>query len=562
MNGWQLAFQTFGGLALFLYGISALSSGLQKVAGKKLKEILANMTKNRMAGVAVGTAVTGIIQSSTAVTVIAVGFVNAGLLSLDRGISIILGANLGTTFTAQLIAFKITDAALLFVGIGGLMNLFAKRKNWQWVGYSIFGFGLLFFGLNTIIGTFSFLRSDPVFHGLFVLFSQNHLLAILGGCVLTFVIQSSTATIGIIQALAVAGVIDFTTAIPLVLGGNLGTTLTAQIAAIGASRNAKRLALSHVMFNVLSVAIFMAFWFIPRRVAYMPEDHSTPLFLWFIDKITPGKVFLTGENISRHVANAHLFFNLISVAAFIPLVNWLARLVTWMVPGKDEEMLDSAPRFIDKRFTGMLSVALVQAEKEVLRMMDISRETVKLSLEGFFDKTKQDFKGVQTREQIVDDLQTEITEYLVSLESTALNRNEAVHLNCLLHLVNDVEKISDYAMNIVSLVEDSLNNNIKFSAKAREEIRIMVEDVDKECELSVKAFVENNKIYAAEALELEDRIDQEKEDFRKNHLERLKSKKCSIEAGAIFNDIVNNLERISDHAVKFAKWVENPHLRK
>ncbi|MDR1997863.1 MAG: Na/Pi cotransporter family protein [Candidatus Margulisbacteria bacterium] len=552
MNPFQAAFTTIGGLAMFLYGMRAMSTGLQKIAGKELKKVLAMLTKNRLIGVAVGTGLTGLVQSSSAVTVMVVGFVNAGLLTLKKGISIILGANIGTTITAQLIAFDISRYALLFLGVGGLMHLFSSRKNWQWIGYSILGFGFLFLGLNIMMDAFSSLKNDPAFHNLFVYFSQNPFLAVLGGCLLTFILQSSSATIGITQALAVVGVIDFVTAMPLVFGENIGTTITAQLAAIGASRNARRLAWAHTMFNVLGTAIFMAFFFVRYQ--------GVPVYLWFIDQVTPGSVFVGGANISRHIANAHSFFNIINVLIFLPLINGLVSLVSWMVPGKDEDILASEPKFLDKRIVNIPAIALDQAEQEILHMMSISREMVQLSVQGLFDRAKHDLNKVQAMEKIVDDLQAEVIEFLVSLESSGLSHNEAVYHNCLLHLVNDVEKIADYALNIVYLVDNSLANGVKYSSRALDELRIMTGDVDMECELSVRAFAENSIRRAGEALELEGRIDQEKDDFRKNHLERLKSKECNLNAAAIFNDLVNNLERISDHAVKFAKWRENPYL--
>ncbi|MDR2431214.1 MAG: Na/Pi cotransporter family protein [Candidatus Margulisbacteria bacterium] len=563
MNGsFQVFFTSLGGLALFLYGMKALSSGMQKIAGKKLKDILAALTKNRLIGVAVGAGITGIIQSSAVTTVMAVGFVNAGLMTLKKGVSIILGANIGTTITAQLIAFDISQYALLLVGVGGLIHLFSARKNWQWIGYSIFGFGILFFGLDIMTDTFNFLRTDPAFEQLFIWFARNPFLAVLGGCVLTCILQSSSATVGITQALATVGVIDFVTAVPLVFGENIGSTIVAQLASIGTARNARRLAWAHTMFNVLGTAIFMAVFFIPHSVDYLPAGQTVPVYLWLVDKVTPGRVFLAGggANISRHIANAHTFFNVLNVLIFLPLINVLVRLVTWMIPGKDADLIESAPRYIDKRIANIPSIALNQAEKELLNMMSISRGTVKLAMRGFFDKTKHDPERVQAMEKAVDDLQAEVIEFLVSLESATLSHNEAVHLNCLLHLVNDVEKISDYALNIVFLIEDSLTNGIKYSARAVDELRIMSGDVDRECELSVQAFAQNSFRLAQEALQLEGRIDQEKDDLRRNHLERLKAKKCNLNAAAIFNDIVNNLERISDHAVKFAKWQENPYL--
>lgn len=547
----QVIFKTVGGLGLFLYGMKLLSEGLQRYAGKKIKEVLGYLTKNRFMGVFAGALVTGMVQSSSAVTVMTVGFVNAGFMSLQQAISIVLGANIGTTVTAQLIAFDISKYSLLFLGVGALVYLFSKKRSVQTLGYAVLGFGMLFFGLQIMSSAFAFLKTEPAFQKLFVTFSNNPFLAVLAGIFLTLILQSSSATIGITQTLASIGAINFIAAVPLVFGENIGTTITAQLAAIGTSRNARRVAWAHTLFNVLGTTIFMSLWFVHYQ--------GVPVYLWFINQITPGDVFLNNANVSRHIANAHSLFNIINVIIFLPLIGLLSKLVTLIVPGEDE-MSYAQTKYLDKRMATIPSIAIDQAQKEIMHMMDISREMIPLSMQGIFAKDQHRLEKVREMEKAVDNLQSEVIDFLVSLEGREFSEAEAVHHNCLLHLVNDVEKIADYAMNIAYLSENKINDKLEFSKDASAELQRMLKDVVKECDLSTRAFLKNDGDLAYAAFQLEGKIDEEKKNCRKNHLERLKHKDCHINSGTIFTDIVNNLERISDHAVKFAKWRENPLL--
>ncbi|MFC1483019.1 Na/Pi cotransporter family protein [Candidatus Margulisiibacteriota bacterium] len=545
-------FHTLGGLGLFLYGLRFMSEGLQKIAGKKLREILNLLTKNRFLGVIIGAAVTGVIQSSSTMSVMVIGFVNAGLISLKKAISLIIGANIGTTITAQIIALpKISEFGLPMIGVGVLLYMFSKKRMYQYIGQTIMGFGLLFFGLSTMSAAFIGLKNDPAFANLFVLFSKNPFIAVLAGMVLTAIIQSSSATIGITIALANTGAIDFMAAFPLILGQNIGTTITAQLASIGTSITSRRTALAHTFFNVLGAAIFLVPFFI-----YI---EGVPIFLYFIDKITPGAVFVDGANIDQHIANAHTFFNIICAIIFLPLIGGLAYIVTRLIPG-EVEVLEFGPKYLDKRISELPSVAIGQAKKEVIRMLTIAYDMLELSVVGAFKVRKHNIKKVIEREKIVDDLQKEVIDFLVQLDEKELSENESQIHNCLMHLVNDVEKIGDYAVNIVQLVDMKVSEKVTFSVEALKDLRIMVNDVKKETKLSLQAFENHDLELANQAIELEGRVDMHKEEFRRRHIQRLRKKTCSSEAGVLFVDIINDFERIGDHAIKFAMWLRNPKI--
>ncbi|MBU0580257.1 MAG: Na/Pi cotransporter family protein [Candidatus Margulisbacteria bacterium] len=544
-------FKTLGGLGIFIYGMQIMSEGLQKIAGKKLRDILNVMTKNPFIGVLVGAVVTGIIQSSSTTTVMIVGFVNAGLLTLPQAISLVFGANIGTTITAQLIAFNIAKYALPAIALGVFIHFFSKKRTHQFLGQTILGFGFLFLGLQFMTEAFSFLKNDPTFHQMFILFSKNPFVAILAGTILTLIVQSSSATVGITQALATTGAINFMAAVPLVFGENIGTTITAQLAAIGTSRNSKRVAWAHTMFNVCGVIVFMIIFYIRYK--------GIPIYLYFINLITPGDVFLNNANISRHIANAHSFFNIFCTIIFLPLINLMTKIVTWIIPGEDDTLL-LEPKYIDKRIATIPSIALDQAKKEIIYMMSISRKMLTLSMKGVFNIQEHKLNKILEMEKLVDTLQKEVIDFLVSIEEKELTEQEAQLNNCMLHLVNDVEKIADYALNITYLAETKVDEKLAFSTEANAELKQMLQDVDKECEISTTAFENNDLQLAYEAFQLEEKIDEEKDHLRTNHLRRLNHKICNLNAGILFTDIVNNLERISDHAVKFSKWLTNPQV--
>jgi phosphate:Na+ symporter len=335
----NIFFGVVGGLGLFIFGMKIMSEGLQKIAGRSMRRILEMLTKTTIAGVAVGAGVTAIIQSSSATTVMLIGFVQAGLLSLKQSIGVVLGANIGTTITAQIIAFKIHKYALPAIGLGVLLYFFIPRKKLKYIGQVILGFGLLFFGLAVMTSVFGPLKSSPEFRQFFVTFSKNPLLAVLTGAVLTMIVQSSSATVGITMTLAAVGLLDFVTAFAVILGDNIGTTVTAQLAALNANITAKRTAWAHTLFNLIGAAYML--------ILLNVKINGQPIFLYFINLITPGNVW-AGQNIERHVANSHSIFNIVNCIIFIPLAGVMAFVVTKMIRG-EVEVIEHGTKYLDNR---------------------------------------------------------------------------------------------------------------------------------------------------------------------------------------------------------------------
>ncbi|WP_236718874.1 Na/Pi cotransporter family protein [Syntrophotalea acetylenica] len=378
-------FGLIGGLGLFLFGMKIMSEGLQKVAGNRMRKILAALTTNRFIGMFVGLAVTAIIQSSSATTVMVIGFVNAGLMTLMQAIGVVLGANIGTTITAQLLALKITQFALPAIGVGTGLKLFSRNKTWIYCGEILLGFGILFYGLATMKGAFDPLKGSDVFREFFLMVGDNYLLAVLSGALLTILVQSSSATIGITMALASSGLLNFDVSVALILGENIGTTVTANLAAIGTNLAARRTALAHLLFNVLGV-IFIVLCF--------------PVFLQAVDSLTPGDpsfiVRTTAEsaeigaaigdqpNISWHIANAHSLFNVINTLIFLPLIGLLAKLACMILPGKDE-LMEFHLKYIDNRVLNTPPIALGQARSETRRMAHLTLEMLDESMAFFRD---------------------------------------------------------------------------------------------------------------------------------------------------------------------------------
>ncbi|MGK2943548.1 MAG: Na/Pi cotransporter family protein, partial [Desulfuromonadales bacterium] len=404
----KLIFGLMGGLGLFLFGMKILSEGLQKVAGNRMQKILAALTNNRVVGALVGIAVTAIIQSSSATTVMVVGFVNAGLMSLVQSIGVILGANIGTTVTAQLIAFKITKYALPAIGIGAAFKLFSRNRKWSYFGEILLGFGLLFFGLSVMKSAFDPLKASEEFRQVFMVVGNNHLLGVLIGAVLTVVVQSSSATIGITIALASTGLLSFEASVALILGENIGTTMTANLAAIGTSLTARRTAFAHFLFNALGVCYMLALF---------------PLFLQFVSALTPGDadfVIQTQEQvarmggeigdkpfIARHIANTHTMFNVVNTIIFLPMVGLLAKLSTFAIRGHEKET-DFHLKYLDNRVLSTPPIALAQARSETRRMAQIAQEMVDETLRFLQDNDLKRIPGLQNKENLTDVLQKEI----------------------------------------------------------------------------------------------------------------------------------------------------------
>ncbi len=551
----KLIFGLMGGLGLFLFGMKIMSEGLQKIAGSRMRKILSALTNNRIVGTLVGIAVTAMIQSSSATTVMVVGFVNAGLMSLVQSIGIILGANIGTTVTAQLIAFKITKYALPAIGIGVGFKLFTKNKKWSYFGEILLGFGLLFFGLSVMKHAFDPLKTSDEFRQLFMIVGDNHLVGVMIGAILTMIVQSSSATIGITIALATSGILSFDASVALILGENIGTTITANLAAIGTNLAARRTAFAHFLFNSLGVCYMLLFF---------------PFFLNFISSMTPGDadfVIQTQDQvarmggelgdkpfIARHIANTHTMFNIVNTIIFLPLVGLLAKISTVVIRGSDEE-IEFHLKYLDNRVLSTPPIALAQARSETRRMAQIAREMVDETLLFLQDNDLKKIPGLEKKEDLTDVLQKEITDFLVKLSQKSITQESSQEVASMMNMVNDLERVGDHCENLWTLNQRKLDQKITFSEIAMSEIS-EISDLTREFLATIiQALEDKNTGIFDEAHRLEDGIDDIEERLRKNHIKRLNTGECTVNSGLIFIDMLHNFEKIGDHTYNFAKAV-------
>lgn len=551
----QLIFGLLGGLGMFLFGMKTMSEGLQKIAGDKMRKILAALTNNRIIGALVGIAVTAIIQSSSATTVMVVGFVNAGLLSLVQSIGIVLGANVGTTITAQLIAFKITKYALPAIGIGVGLKLFSKNKKYVYIGEIILGFGLLFFGLTTMKHAFNPLKASEEFRQLFLLVGDYRMLGVLIGALLTVIVQSSSATIGITLALASSGLISFEASVALILGENIGTTITANLAAIGTNLAAKRTAFSHFLFNTLGVLYMLILM---------------PIFMKFISYITPGDAdFIiqtqaqassyAGEigdkpNIARHIANTHTLFNIINTIIFLPLIGVLAKISTLIIRGEDD-LDDFKMKFIDDRVLNTPPVAIGQARRETRRMAQIALEMVEETNLFIKDGNYKRIRVLEKKEELVDILQREILSFLVKLSQKSISTETSESIGSLMNMANDIERIGDHCENIWKLGMRKFEGKITFSHLGESEVANIGEKTHDFLKFVIEAMEGEDKTIGARAIELEDEIDDLEENLRSNHIARLNTGECAVNPGLIFIDMLHSYEKIGDHTYNVSEAV-------
>ncbi len=540
----DLVFYLIGGLGFFFFGMKTMSEGLKKIAGDRLKAILHMVTKVPIIGVLVGALVTCLLQSSSATSVMVVGFVNAGLLVLKQAISVIMGANIGTTFTAWLVSamsvFKITNYALPFVGLGFALNAFGKTKNAKLWGQTILGFGMLFIGLSFMKDAFAPLKDSQQIKDIFVVFSNNPLLGVLVGMVFTVLLQSSSATIAIVQVLAFNGVISFAAAIPLILGDNIGTTVTAQLAAVGTNVNARRTAMSHTIFNVIGVAYMLFFVY-------------TGWFAKFINFIIPGEITL--KSIMFYIAVSHSLFNIVNVMVFLPFIGGLEKMCIWLVP-KKKGAIEMEPQYLEKHLLDTPSIAIEQACKETVRMLGVAGRAVSLAVRSFLEHDLKASKSVPELEQTVDNLQTEITQYLVELAQRNLSQQQSEELPVLIHDVNDIERIGDHSENIMELAERKIEKNMPFSDEAINELTLMWNELQSMM-IETEAALRKNDFKSAEnALKREERLNQFQRDLKKAHVNRLNQGKCNLRSGILFLDFVDNLEKIGDHLANVAQGVK------
>jgi phosphate:Na+ symporter len=548
-------FGLLGGLGLFLFGMKIMSEGLQKIAGDRMRKILAALTNNRIIGTLVGLAVTAIIQSSSATTVMVVGFVNAGLMSLVQAIGVVLGANIGTTVTAQLIAFKITKFALPAIGIGTGLKLFSRSKKWMYIGEILLGFGILFYGLHLMENAFVPLRKSQEFTDFFLTMGDNHLLGVLIGTVLTMIVQSSSATIGITLALASTGMLTFEASVALILGENIGTTITANLAAIGTNLAARRTALAHFLFNLIGVAYMLLLF---------------PVFLKIITFITPGDpdfVIQTQQQaaslaasigdkpyIARHIANTHTMFNILNTIIFLPLVGILAKLTTLLIRGREEEM-EFHLKFIDNRVLNTPPIALGQARSETKRMAQISLEMIDETVLFLMDGDEKRIKLLEKKEEMVDILQKEITDFLVALSQKSITPETSKDIASMMHMVNDLERVGDHCENLWRLGLRKKSQKVTFSETALVEIKELAEKTREFLAFVISALERRDATIAQKAEYMEEAIDQMESVLRNNHITRLNTGECAVLPGLIFIDMLHNFEKIGDHTHNVSKAI-------
>jgi len=551
-----IIFQALGGLGMFLFGMKIMSEGLQKVAGKRMRQFLSMVSNNRFVGCAVGALATSVIQSSSATTVMLVGFVDAGLLTLQQAIGVILGANVGTTVTAQLIAFKIEAYALPAIALGVILKFFLGRRKWIYVGDVFLGFGLVFYGLTLMKAGFAPLKAEPGFIAFFTGFQANNLsgilLCVLAGTVLTMILQSSSATVGITMVLASQGLLNFETSVALILGDNIGTTITAELASIGANLNAQRTARAHTLFNVIGVTYIIIFFpFFVKGVTWLTNH-----FL----HLGPPDLLVGGErpNISRYIANSHTVFNLINATLFLMVLPFLVKVATWLTPcRKGEEALDELYhiKHIDFRYIDTPSVALGEARAEIVRM----GEAVQLMYEDVIGSLKErktkELSKWKKREDALDNLQKEITQFLVRVMQAAIMPEESREVAALMRMANNLERTGDAIENIAYLIEQMVEENLYFSDAALRDYDEISGVVRKLLSVVVMSIRRDDKDIMPLAEELENSIDRMREEMKSSHVMRLQKGICSVEPGLILVDMLASFEKAGDFCYNIAQAV-------
>ena len=547
MDGFQIALALFGGLALFIYGMNLMSDGLQKAAGEKMKSVLALLTRNVLIGVLAGALTTAVLQSSSATTVMVIGFVTAGLMNLKQAISIIIGANIGTTVTAQLVAFQIGDYAYIFVIIGFIMFFFlSKKEKVMDFGQTIFGFGVLFVGLNIMGAAMEPLSQTQMFSDLMLKVSDSPALGVIVGAVLTAIIQSSSASIAVLQNLAstagpdgVSSIIGLAGAIPILFGTNIGTTVTALLASIGGSVNAKRTAIAHTIFNLGGTLVFI--WF-------------TPYIADIIAAVSPDGDTL--DVISRQIAIAQLGFNIATTIIFVPLIGVLVKVVTKIIPGHDEEKDPMEAIYLDYNVLEQPFAAIYLAKKELARMAEITGRMIVETKKAFLGNDLRAADAVMKDEAIVNNLRSIITKYLSSIfSSEVVTEHQSKTISGLLHVVSDVEHIGDHCKNIAEFAMEKTKNGYEFSDNACAEIYQCFERGTKLVNDTIEALSTGNPSLARSVKMQEDELDELEGTLRAKHMERLNRRQCSPEFTVIYTDVIHNIENIGDSCDNIANRV-------
>ena len=553
MNIQAVAFGTIGGLALFLFGMTFMAEGLEKAGSKSLKKLLHSLTRNRLSAILVGVGVTCIVQSSSATSVIVVGLVNAGLLLLEQAVAIVLGADIGTTITAWIVStmgigrMSITTYSLPLIATGFVLHFMARSHKKKMFGQTILGFGLLLLGLGTMSDGVKSIKDSPAIMVFFKECGPNPFFGIVAGTLVTCIIQSSSATIAIVQVMALQGIFGLETALPLLLGANIGTTITAQLAVIGGTKTARAVAMANTLFKTFGVILF-----IPLLMS--------GLFQQGIVAIVPDRIAQESGINSRimfQIAVAHSMFMLISVALFStilwPFLIFCARRAAFLdkVPAQPEGL-----RYLDPLLLKTPQIALEQAVREVAYMTRQCHKNIRASFDAFMEKNLQDAQKIAAREDQIDGLQTAITEFLVQLEGVELSVEESRSIPRLIHCINDAERIGDHAENLMELTQLMVMNHHELTPFAERDLRDYFALVERQFKATIEALETRNGAAVAEALAVEKQLNEDCARISRSHVERLEAGSCSVQAGVVFLDVIANLEKIGDHLSNIAERVE------
>ena len=525
----------FAGLALFLYGIKEMGEGLEKAAGHRMQRLLEVLTKNKFSAVLVGALVTGVIQSSSATTVMVVGFVNAGLLQLRNAVGVIMGANIGTTVTSLMLSVKL-DFGVIFAVIGLIFLLLSARSSFKMLGQIFIGLGILFVGMQTMTGAMEPMREWEGFRTMITGVS-NPLLGVIVGALITALLQSSSASIGILQALASANLIGLHSSIFILFGQNIGTCITALLASIGTNKTARRTAIVHLLFNVIGSGLFIV-------IALM-----LPFATWIEQ--------LAGDNLRLQIALAHIIFNVATTAILLPLSNVLERVAYFVIRGQDKMEEPMRLTYFDDRLFSTPPIAAKQLFREVTRMGELVKQNFAFSMTYFFKGKDIPLDEFDNRENVIDYLNTEVTAKLIELRGLTLTARDVHLMGSLFHVVNDLERIGDHAVNITEIANARRNAKKAFTNKAIHELEalyeIVMQALDQAMEIVNKQIIDPDDIKKVTDLEIE--IDSLCDEMTNHHMDRVKAKKCSPTNGMLFLDMLNNLERIGDHVENLATSV-------
>ena len=525
-----------GGLGLFLFGIRTMGDGLENAAGAKLKRMLEVLTGNRFLAVLVGFVVTAIIQSSTATTVMVVGFVNAGMMSLAQAVGVIMGANIGTTVTSLLIALNFSSVAAAAVLVGVILMLASKKTVVKNLGAIFTGFGLLFLGIDMMSDSMAPLRESAGFMNFIVTVSESPLRPLFGiilGIVMTAVLQSSSASVGVLQTLAMQGLVPLKFSVFVLFGQNIGTCLTALFSTVGAKKNSKRAAVIHLLFNLIGTGIFIL-------IALL-----APYVEW-IEKLSPDPM--------AQIAISHIVFNIVSTVIMFPFAKVLVKLSCLLVPGKDDSESEMHCKFIDDRLLNTPPFAVMQVSKEVARMAKLARDNFETSAHALINRSDKDLDKVMENEDVINYLNHHITSYLVKLNALDITDSDSDYIARVFHAINDIERVGDHAINLAEAAQHNIGEGLKFSDPAREELNQLYGSVVILLERSMAAF-DNQSLSDNEAKELsdlEEHIDDLTLECQDSHIFRLNRKECNTEAGMLYLNTITDFERVGDHAINIA----------